>query len=483
MATAASSGLSPAGARPAEARSVRIGAGVLLAFAIAVIALLRLHGEHLVSWASLPWLGLVLLASVLPVGEEQGSPYLVLDLPVLLACAFALGPGPAGLIALVGATSPRELKGRTSVSRGVWNHAQIAISVIAAGLVFSTIGGDPKDWPACLLIAEVALAADAGVNYLLVALMYSLASEHEMWGVLRTLFIGTPRFFAVFYLGLGLVAAMMAALYIHIGTPALLAFLIPVALATETLRQTTSASRARRDLAARREALRCVDERIAEERADERDRIAEALHDDVLQRIFDVTIRAHVVRECYRTGRLLELEESVPELVSASERVAEELRDVIHGLRHSQVGHGGLLDSLGLLADHLHDRSGIKFVNELEPGFQVRPEVELVIYQIAREAMVNATNHSRADTVWLSLGRVRGVLELRVLDNGVGFDPKARIAKHFGLELMSERAANVGGEVTVHSSRGSGALILGRFSDDWTTEGLQKPDGPPEGGP
>ena len=34
---------------------------------------------------------------------------------------------------------------------------------------------------------------------------------------------------------------------------------------------------------------------------------------------FDVTIRAHVVRECYRTGRLLELEQSVPELVSASE--------------------------------------------------------------------------------------------------------------------------------------------------------------------
>jgi signal transduction histidine kinase len=219
-------------------------------------------------------------------------------------------------------------------------------------------------------------------------------------------------------------------------------------------------------LAARREALRSVDERIAEERADERDRIAGALHDDVLQRIFDVTIRAHVVRECYRTGRLLELEESVPELVSASERVAEELRDVIHGLRHAQVGHAGLLDSLTLLADHLHDRSGINFVNELEPGMQVRPEIELVIYQIAREAMVNATSHSRADTVWLSLRRADGIVELRVLDNGVGFDPRTRADKHFGLELMSERAANVGGEVLVHSSRGCGALILGRFSDD-----------------
>ena len=38
-----------------------------------------------------------------------------------------------------------------------------------------------------------------------------------------------------------------------------------------------------------------VDERIAEERADERSRIAGALHDEVLQSIFDVTIRAHVI--------------------------------------------------------------------------------------------------------------------------------------------------------------------------------------------
>ena len=117
-------------------------------------------------------------------------------------------------------------------------------------------------------------------------------------------------------------------------------------------------------------------------------------------------------------------------------------------------------DSLTLLAEHLRESvRGINFVNEVEPGIQVRPEIELVIYQIAREAMVNATNHSRADTVWLSLKRADGVVELRVLDNGVGFkNTRTRADKHFGLELMSERAASVGGEVLVQSSRGGGAL-------------------------
>ena len=138
---------------------------------------------------------------------------------------------------------------------------------------------------------------------------------------------------------------------------------------------------------------------------------------------------------------------------------------MIYGLRHSQVGHAGLLGSLALLSEHLHDRSGIRFVTDLEAGLQVPAEVELAIYQIAREAMVNATNHSRADTIWVSLTRAEGDFELRVLDNGIGFDPKARVDKHFGLELMHERAASVGGEIQVESSAGSGTLILGRFGD------------------
>ena len=463
MATTEARDLASSKARPVEVRAVRIGSAVLLLTVVSVISLLWIDGEPLLKWSSFPWLGLVLLASVLPVAEQQGSPYLALDLPILLACSFVLGPAPAGLIALLAATSPQELKGRTSISRGLWNHAQISLSVMAAGLVFMALGGDSKEWPAALLIGEVALVADAATNYFLVALIYALGSGQRIRAVFRTLFIGTPRFFAVFYLGLGLLATMMAALYAHIGAPALLVFLIPVAIATETLRQTVSVATARRDLAVRREALRCVDARIAEERADERGRIAEALHDDVLQRIFDVTIRAHVIRECYRTGRLLELEESVPELITASERVAEELRDVIYGLRHSEVGHAGLLGSLGLLSEHLQDRSGITFVTDLEVGLQVPPEVELVIYQIAREAMVNATDHSRGDTVWVSLSRVDGRIELRVLDNGVGFDPRTRLDKHFGLELVRERAAGVGAEIKVESSPGSGTLIVARF--------------------
>jgi signal transduction histidine kinase len=336
---------------------------------------------------------------------------------------------------------------------------------VAAGLAFHALAGDPKHWPGVLVASEVALAADAVINYCLVALIYAIGSGANFVAVLKSLHIGEPKKFALFYAALGLIAAMMATLYDQVGQLALLVFLIPVVLAREAFRQTLSVAKANRDLEARREALRVVDQRIAEERADERDRIAEALHDDVLQSVFDVTIRAHVVRECYRSGRLLDLESAVPELVAATERVADELRDVIHGLRESQVGHAGLVDSVALLTSHLHDQTGITFVTELDASVQIRAEVELVVYQVAREALVNASRHSLAETVWVSLKRCRGELELRVLDNGVGFDPSRKVERHFGLELMRERVRAAGGVLQIESSPGSGSLVVASFQE------------------
>jgi two-component system sensor histidine kinase UhpB len=447
--------------RPIEKTSVRVASFSLLLIVIGILFLLaRDQADAVADRTLLLWAGLVFAASIWPVGEQEGSPYLALDLPILLACAFANGPLAAGLVALLATVSRQELRGRMSVSRSLFNHSQVALSVIAAGTVYRAIGGNPIDWPQSVVAAELALIADSTVNYLAVALLYALALGRRPGSVLKDLHLGDPTHFAVFYAGLGLAAAVMATLYVLAGPVALLALVAVVVLAREALSQTLKAANAARDLAARREALKRVDERIAEERADERSRIAGALHDEVLQSIFDVTIRAHVIRECYRRGQLLQLEEEVPDLVAASERIADELREVIHGLRQSSVGLGGLVDSIALLIRHLRDQSGIRFVEDLDVTARLDERAELAAYQVAREALGNACRHSSADTVWISLLRTGGGVELRVLDNGCGFDASKRREKHFGLELMGERVRNAGGEFELRSAPGEGVLVV-----------------------
>jgi signal transduction histidine kinase len=450
--------------RPAEKRSVKVAATLILAFVVGLLIFLgREQSESIADQSMLLWALLVFGASAWPVDDHEGAPFLALDLPILLACAFVTGPFAAGVIALIASVSRQELRGRMSLSRSVYNHSQVALSVIAAGLVYQAVGGDPTSWPRTAIAAELALIADSTVNYLAVALIYALGSGSRLRSVLRTLHVGAPSYFAAFYAGLGLSAAVMASLYVDAGTIALLALVAVAVLAREALSQSAKASIVERDLEARREALRRVDERIAEERADERARIAGALHDDILQSVFDVTIRAHVIRECYRQGRLLELENEVPELVGASERIADELRDVIQGLRKSQVGLGGLVGSISLLATHLRDQTGIQIVADLDPATRVSERVELAAYQVAREALANAARHSHAETVWVSLQRSSDGIELRVLDNGCGFDASVRREKHFGLELMRERVSNAGGTFELHTSAGGGVLIVAWF--------------------
>jgi len=415
------------------------------------------------------WIAIGFVASLTTISIGEHQPVLSMDLPVFLACAFIKGPWIGGLVAFASAVDLNEVRGSISPSRAAWNHAQVSLSVLAGGLVFAGLGGQVGNWPLALVCASGALVADALVNYVSVALMLSLATRRSFRSAVGSMRIGNPRRFGLTYAAFGLTSILMAEVYLAVGFLGLAVFLAPLLLGREAFRQTWKAESVERDLHARRAALRHVDERIADEREDERIRIAEALHDDVLQSLFDVTIRAHVLRECYQSGRLLELEAEVPALMDASERAAEELRDVIAGLRKSRIGHAGLVDTLTLLVAHLRGQSDIVFVPDLETSLVAPAELELIVYQVAREAMTNAMRHSSATTIWVSLQRRAGRVILEVLDDGRGFDPLRSYEKHFGLVLMQERVSTVGGTLDISSHPGSGVRITASFPDELGT--------------
>ena len=96
--------------------------------------------------------------------------------------------------------------------------------------------------------------------------------------------------------------------------------------------------------------------------------------------------------------------------------------------------------------------------------------VLLTVYQLAREAAVNAIRHSGAERVWIRINQEADCIRLTVEDNGKGFDARSRyLGNHFGLSLMRERADAVGGVVVIDSRLGQGTRVsarLPRFPDD-----------------
>lgn len=405
------------------------------------------------------WIGLVAATSLVRLTSE-GGPALAMDLPVLLGAAFVHGPVFAGLVGLIGCVDIREIRRQVSIPRALLNRAQISLSAMVAGFVFASLGAHLGSWPWAAVAGLLAIVADCAVNYTLVALAYSLLNGRPVPKVLKEMSLGSAGAFIPVYVCFGFLGVLLAETYVRLGIIGVAGFVAPIVLARQGFVHSRRLDEARESIEAKTDALRSVDERIADERRDERARIAAALHDDVLQCLYNVTIRTQIIREDLRCGRLLDLDDDVPSLLTASEGAVEELRDIIVDLRRSTIGHAGLVDTLTLLVRHLADESGVHFVAELDSTVKGDASTELLVYQVAREALTNTLKHSGARTVWVALRYDDGSIMLTVEDDGCGFDPlDGRDDRHFGVELMRERARAAGGSLDLQSSPGSGTSI------------------------
>jgi signal transduction histidine kinase len=191
----------------------------------------------------------------------------------------------------------------------------------------------------------------------------------------------------------------------------------------------------------------------------ERSRLARELHDAVTQKLF--SIRAHAraaavlaAREPWDPARVKAEIEVVGTLGAEAHA---ELRAVIDGLAPPDLQAGGLTDSLrryAVLAGRAHG-TPVAFTAAELPA--LRPQIEAALYRVAQEALHNALRHSGAGAVCVRLARIARRVTLEVADDGHGFAPDAATGG-VGLASMRERAANVGGALTIKSGP-AGTLV------------------------
>jgi signal transduction histidine kinase len=273
------------------------------------------------------------------------------------------------------------------------------------------------------------------------------------------MFGGAPGKIALLYSALGLMAPLIALAYREGGPYAVAAFFAPLAVVRMTALQAERLKEAAYRLSLKNQALRHATESAGAERRDERLVIAGEIHDEVLPPLFKVHLMGQVLRRDIETGRLLELDQDLPELLTATDAAQEAIRALVNDLRRSPLGLGGLVPTLGLLVRQLDASSAPTIRSELGDvrGSQV---TQLIAYQVVREALTNACKYSRASHVDLRLWSDDGLLRVVVSDNGIGFDAsQVDGSQHFGLQLMKERVEAAGGRVVVDSVLGEGTTI------------------------
>jgi signal transduction histidine kinase len=213
-------------------------------------------------------------------------------------------------------------------------------------------------------------------------------------------------------------------------------------------------------------AIQQLNHRIEVERRDERARLAMDLHDGALAELYRVHLMGEVLRQDLMHGRLLELEADVPDLRNATASATDTLRALIRSLRDSSVGAQGVCKTLDLLIEELSGQTRALFHTEIAP-VNASASVQLVIYQVAQEALANAVRHSDAQNIYLTLRGEDEWVRLLVRDDGCGFvRSHVDTRSHFGLSIMGQRVEKAGGLLHVASEPGWGTQVVARLPQD-----------------
>jgi signal transduction histidine kinase/ligand-binding sensor domain-containing protein len=197
-----------------------------------------------------------------------------------------------------------------------------------------------------------------------------------------------------------------------------------------------------------------------EERLAERTRIAQELHDTLLQGFLSASMQLHVSAD--RLPEDSPVKPSVNRVLQLMSQVIDEGRNAVRGLRADSASLD-LAEAFSLIREELgaDDRTGFRVIVEGQPR-PLHPVLRDEIYRIGREALVNAFRHSRADTIEMALEYELRRFRLLVRDNGCGIDPsvlRSGREGHWGLPGMRERAERIGGQFHVWSSASAGTEV------------------------
>ena len=208
-----------------------------------------------------------------------------------------------------------------------------------------------------------------------------------------------------------------------------------------------------------------------DERVNERTRIAQELHDTLLQSFQGLILRFQRARELLPAHPAKAVEALDGALDRADQALAEG-RDAIENLRSCTGVTNELAQAITSLAEELTSGSengppAFRMSVEGSPR-DLHPIVCDDIHRIAGEALRNAFRHAQARHIEAEVTYGARELRVRIRDDGSGIDPQhlsAGRARHWGLTGMRERAQQIGSELSLWSEQGAGTEVELRVPD------------------
>ncbi len=204
---------------------------------------------------------------------------------------------------------------------------------------------------------------------------------------------------------------------------------------------------------------------------EEREHLSRDLHDGLGQMLGYINVQAQATQTFLSDGQTEAAQQSLSDLTHATQDAHTDIRAHILGLRARETPPQDFISALRDLLEQFGRQQHIATrlsAPEPFPSALFAPAVEEQVARILQEGLVNIRKHAHAQRVEIALSLVGDNVQIVLADDGVGFAPDLTgfgkpvrsDETHFGLQIMRERAEQVGGTLEVRAAPGEGTRLL-----------------------
>jgi PAS domain S-box-containing protein len=204
--------------------------------------------------------------------------------------------------------------------------------------------------------------------------------------------------------------------------------------------------------------LRQLADRSETVREEERKHLARELHDDLAQHLSALRMKIAIINMEFGEQSPA-LSKEIQGMVSLVDSTIKMTRHAISSLRPAALDMG-IASALEWLQNEFVAQSGIYCVLTIgATDNSLKDHTATAIFRIAQESLRNVAKHAKADNVDIRFERRNNAYVLKIVDDGMGFDPSVKKDETFGLLGIQERVLMLGGTVDIKTEPGQGTVI------------------------
>ncbi|HLS60946.1 MAG TPA: histidine kinase [Virgibacillus sp.] len=193
---------------------------------------------------------------------------------------------------------------------------------------------------------------------------------------------------------------------------------------------------------------------------EERKKISRDIHDGPAQMLAHILLNTEIVERSLQSGNTEYALEEIQSIRGMLRTSLHEVRRIIYDLRPMALDDLGLIPTIKKYINKVADynEKDIDFV-AIGKERRFEQEYEVALFRLVQESLQNAIKHAKATLINVRIEMKEESIMIDVIDDGIGFNPKKKYEKSFGLIGIRERVDMLGGQLTIDSVDQQGTQI------------------------